>query len=80
VLSCVRRPCTAGALVIAAGAALLALDGCSRVPEQALRDEQGRSRRYRDAYESLQDETTALRARLAELEKQGRCSAAPATR
>lgn len=43
--------------------------GCSRVPEQALRDEQARSRRYRDAYETLQEEVTDLRARL--VEKQG---------
>ena len=44
----------------------LAEVGCSRVPEQALRDEQARSRRYRDAYETLQEEVTALRARVAE--------------
>ena len=43
--------------------------GCSRVPEQALRDEQARSRRYRDAYETLQEEVTDLRLRL--VEKQG---------
>jgi hypothetical protein len=47
--------------------------GCSRVPEQALRDEQARSRRYRDAYETLQEEVTALRAQVA-----GKgCAAAP---
>ena len=44
----------------------LAEVGCGRVPEQALRDEQARSRRYRDAYETLQEEVTALRARAAE--------------
>lgn len=49
--------------------------GCGRVPEQALRDEQARSRRYRDAYETLQEELTAARARLAE---QKGCAAQPA--
>ena len=51
--------------------AALAGAGCGRVPEQALRDEQARSRRYRDAYETLQEEVTALRARAAEREKGG---------
>ena len=49
--------------------------GCGRVPEQALRDEQARSRRYRDAYETLQEELTAVRARVAE---QRGCAAQPA--
>jgi hypothetical protein len=51
--------------------------GCSRVPEQALRDEQARSRRYRDAYETLQEEVTALRARVA---GQKGCAAQPAVK
>jgi hypothetical protein len=50
--------------------------GCGKVPEQALRDEQARSRRYRDAYETLQEEVTALRARAAEREKSG-CASQP---
>jgi hypothetical protein len=51
----------------------LLLAGCGRVPEQALRDEQTRSRRYRDAYESTAVELAAAKARLAELEQ--RCAA-----
>jgi hypothetical protein len=43
--------------------------GCGRVPEQALRDEQARARRYRDAYETTAAELTVAKARLAELEK-----------
>jgi hypothetical protein len=42
---------------------------CARVPEQSLRDEQARTRRYRDAYESEHDELVALRSRVAALEK-----------
>lgn len=55
--------------------ALLAvvLAACGRVPEQALRDEQARSRRYRDAYETAATELAAAKARLAEIEK--RCPA-----
>ena len=39
--------------------------GCSRVSEQALRDEQARSRMYRDAYETQAAELAALKAKLA---------------
>ena len=46
---------------------------CGRVPEQALRDEQTRTRQYRDAYETTATELAAARARLAELEQ--RCAA-----
>jgi len=46
---------------------------CGRVPEQALRDEQARARRYRDAYETTAAELAAAKARLAEVEKS--CSA-----
>jgi hypothetical protein len=42
---------------------------CDRVPEQALRDEQSRSRQYREAFESEHDENVALRARVEQLEK-----------
>jgi hypothetical protein len=53
-------------------AALLA--GCGgKVPEQALRDEQARTRRYRDAYETAAAELAAAKARVAELEQ--RCAA-----
>jgi len=47
----------------------LALAACSRVPEQALRDEQSRARRYRDAYETQAVEVQALKDRLALLEQ-----------
>jgi hypothetical protein len=59
--------------VRAALGALLLLAACSRVPEQALRDEQARSRQYRDAYESLSAEVASLKSRLADLER--RCPA-----
>jgi len=48
---------------------LLAFLGCDRVPEQALRDEQSRSRKFREAFESEHDENVALRARLEKLDK-----------
>lgn len=66
---------TAGHLRLAAGGALAAavLAGCGRVPEQALRDEQVRTRRYRDAYETTAAELAAAKARLTELEQ--RCAA-----
>ena len=48
---------------------LAAVGACGRVPEQALRDEQARSRHYRDAYETTAAELAAAKARLAELEK-----------
>ena len=51
----------------------LLLAACGRVPEQALRDEQARARRYRDAYETTAAELAAAKARLAELEQ--RCAA-----
>ncbi len=59
-----------GAVILFAALAFAEL-GCGRVPEQALRDEQARTRRYRDAYETLQEEVTALRARVAESGKSG---------
>jgi hypothetical protein len=62
-----------------AGLALAALFGgaaCDRVPEQALRDEQNRARKYRDAYENEHDENVALRAKLEQAGKD--CPAAPA--
>jgi len=43
---------------------------CSHA-DAALRDEQARSRHYRDAYESSAQENAQLKARIAELEKQG---------
>jgi len=49
--------------------AALLLAACGRVPEQALRDEQARARRYRDAYETTAAELAAAKARLAELEQ-----------
>lgn len=59
-----------GARRLLRGLALLAaLCACGRVPEQALRDEQARSRHYRDAYETTAAELAAAKARLAELEK-----------
>ena len=53
--------------------AALLLAACGRVPEQALRDEQARARRYRDAYETTAAELAAAKARLAEVEQ--RCAA-----
>ena len=50
-------------------ALLAAVCACGRVPEQALRDEQARSRHYRDAYETTAAELAAAKARLAEMEK-----------
>ena len=55
-----------------AGGLILLIAACGRVPEQALRDEQARTRRYRDAYETQAAELASLKSRLAELEK--RCS------
>lgn len=49
--------------------AALLLTACGRVPEQALRDEQARARRYRDAYETTAAELAAAKARLAELQQ-----------
>jgi len=54
----------------------LALAGCGRVPEQALRDEQARSRKYRDAYETGLQETEWLKKRLAETEQRAAVCAA----
>ena len=54
---------------LAAGGLVLLIAACGRVPEQALRDEQARTRRYRDAYETQAAELATLRARLADLEK-----------
>ncbi len=64
---------TARGLRGAACGFLLTALGCGgRVPEQALRDEQARTRQYRDAYETTAAELAAAKARLSELEK--RCS------
>ena len=49
-------------------AALLLAGACSH-GEQALRDEQAKSRRYRDAYETQAAQLLELKARVAELEK-----------
>jgi hypothetical protein len=49
--------------------ALLLAAACSH-GDAALRDEQARSRHYRDAYESQAQEIQQLKARVAELEKQ----------
>ena len=54
------------AVLACLAAAVLA---CGRVPEQSLRDEQARSRRYRDAYESELQRNQELRKRLAESEQ-----------
>jgi hypothetical protein len=47
----------------------VALLACGRVPEQQLRDEQARSRRYRDAYEGALQESASLKKRLAEAQQ-----------
>ena|GEM_PF-1316873 len=61
--------------IIFFSAILLGVIGCGgTVPEQALRDEQARTRQYRDAYETTAAELAAAKARLAALEKS--CSAA----
>ena len=52
--------------------------GCGRVPESALRDEQARSRRYRDAYETQAGEVQELRKRLATAEKHAAACTGPA--
>ncbi|HEX9605517.1 MAG TPA: hypothetical protein VF973_17315 [Myxococcales bacterium] len=64
---------TAGGARLVACGVLAAVLACSRVPEQALRDEQARARRYRDAYETTAAELAAAKARLAALEQ--RCAA-----
>lgn len=48
--------------------ALLLLSACGH-SDGALRDEQSRARRYRDAYESQASEIVQLKARIAELER-----------
>lgn len=48
---------------------LLACAACGH-GDAALRDEQSKSRHYRDAYESQALEIAQLKARIAELEKQ----------
>ena len=52
--------------------ALLLAAACGH-GDAALREEQARSRHYRDAYESQAQEIAQLKARIAELEKQN-CS------
>jgi hypothetical protein len=51
-------------------AALLCAAACSH-GEAALREEQAKTRRYRDAYESQAQEIQQLRQRVAELEAEG---------
>jgi len=60
-------------LRLAACGLVAAALACSRVPEQALRDEQARARQYRDAYETTAAELVAAKARLSEIEQ--RCAA-----
>ena len=48
--------------------ALVVAAACSHA-DPALRDEQARTRRYRDAYETQAQEIAQLKARIAELEK-----------
>lgn len=67
-----------GARLAALAGAALALAACGRVPEQALRDEQARSRRYRDAYESQAQELQRLKERVADLEKKAADAGCPA--
>ncbi len=67
---------------LVAAAAVLSGISCG-IPEQSLRDEQLRTRRYRDAYESAHDENQDLRARNAQLEltllqEKKRCAPPPA--
>ena len=56
---------------------LTSLLGACGIPEQALRDEQARSRRFREAWETQGAEVSALRERVAALEAKG-CAGAPA--
>lgn len=60
---------TARGLRVMACGLLFAVIACGRVPEQALKDEQARTRQYRDAYETTAAELAAAKARLAALEK-----------
>lgn len=60
---------TARGVRLMACGVLFAAIACGRVPEQALRDEQARTRQYRDAYETTAAELGATKARLAALEK-----------
>ncbi|MGZ6126029.1 MAG: hypothetical protein ACXWLR_13765 [Myxococcales bacterium] len=50
--------------------ALLAAAGCGH-GEAALREEQARTRHYRDAYESQSQQIEQLKKRVAELESKG---------
>lgn len=50
---------------------LMSLAGACGVPEQVLRDEQARSRRFREAWETQGAELVALRERVAALEARG---------
>jgi len=50
--------------------ALLLGAACSHA-DPSLRDEQAKSRHYRDAYETQAQEIAQLKARIAELERQG---------
>ncbi len=49
---------------------LLAAAACGH-GDAALRDEQAKTRRYRDAYETQAQEIQQLKARIADLERQG---------
>jgi hypothetical protein len=50
-----------------AAASVVPSAGCGGVSERTFRDEQARSRRYRDAYETANDELLQARARLSGL-------------
>ena len=52
--------------------AVLLCAACSHA-DPALRDEQAKSRHYRDAFETQAQEIAQLKARIAELEKQQSC-------
>jgi hypothetical protein len=55
----------------------LGLLACGRVPEAQLRDEQARSRRYRDAYESALQENGQLKDQLKKAKAAPACPAEP---
>ena len=64
------------ALAIAAAALAVCSSACGRVPEASLRDEQARSRKYRDAYETMSQENDALKKRLSHAEKRAQAACA----
>lgn len=66
---------TARAAAVALAAAMLSACGHGA---EALRDEQARTRRYRDAYESLQTENDQLKERLKKAEEAAAACEPPA--